>query len=107
MQSSATDLAAAAQEKRNKDRTRDLTITLNKAADALIFKNNRKDAELAFKVLTLMIGNIAENPDDEKYRKVKSRNKMLGSVLHVECFRDFLVLVGGLIKVVNFEEVLL
>lgn len=85
-------------------RIKDLKIHLTKAADAIISKNGRLDAQKVLKILQMIIGNIAAFPTDPKYRKIKSRNKLVSSVFIIEGFRDFLVLCGGNIKVVDFEE---
>ena len=85
-------------------RIKNMKINLSKCADSIIFKQDRLVAQKVFKILKLIIGNIATDPTNIKLRHIKCRNKLISSVAITEGFRDFLVMVGGTLKVISFEE---
>lgn len=71
---------------------------------ALIYSNDLDQKEYCTKILIKIFSNIIENPDEEKFFKLKISNRIFQNIINFQSVIDLLYLVGFQKTLVNEEE---
>ncbi|KAJ2994950.1 hypothetical protein HDV02_001179 [Globomyces sp. JEL0801] len=69
----------------------------------IINKNTKKTALECLETIQLIINNLIQYPDMEKYRSIRGRGKMIQKVLSLEGGEELLIILGATKTVKEFE----
>jgi len=73
---------------------------------SLIYSQDQEEKENSLQILVKIFKNILDYPENEKFFKLKTSNKLLQKIINFESVVDLLVLIGFKKSEINYQEYL-